>query len=240
MIDLHAHILWGMDDGASTPEVSLAMMELARGDGITDLVATSHYLSPLWPFREESYGEVLALTAALAREGDPPLTLHPGGEWFWSEEIFSRLADPGALTLAGSRYLLLELPALFLPAHLDQFLFRLQLAGKIPVLAHPERHLVLSRHPDRLLPWVERGMLIQLTAGSLTGDWGEEIRTAAVFLTRERRAHFLGSDAHDAARRPPVLSRGVEAAGKLAGMGWARTLVEDNPRRVLANLPWET
>lgn len=231
--DLHTHILPGIDDGSPDFDISLAMLRLAADSGTTDLFATPHVISgsylPAWD-------TVLDLTAALnraARAENLPVTVHCGAEVALDWSLLDLLAAPGPYCLAGGRYILVELPLGVLPAYADEFLFTLQARDFLPVLAHPERNPDVKRDPACLQRWLDRGILAQVNASSLTGAFGTRTAAAAETLLDTGRVHFIGSDAHGMGVRRCDLRSAAQLLTERLGAAAARTLLETNPARLL-------
>src|SRR5437899_991705 len=207
MVDIHSHILPGLDDGASDMEESLAMARRAVEDGIDAMVATPH-----WPYESEPVpaARVLELTDEVQRALDReniPLRLIPGHECVMTPELPEELARGGALGFGGkARYALLETPYHHLPFYLRDIVFQVQSRGFTPIIAHPERNPLIQREPEQLLEYVRSGCLVQLTASCLTGRWGPAAKKAGLTLFRRGLGHVIASDAHSAENRPPVLS----------------------------------
>jgi len=231
VIDLHSHVLPGVDDGARTIEDSRELAKRAAAEGITAIAATPHVRAdyPTTPGRMEA--EVEALRADLAEQGIPVEILH-GGE---IDLDAMRQLDPDGLrrfTIAQSgRYLLVEFPYTGWPLGLEQRLFDLALNGILPILAHPERNRDVQADPRRLAPFVERGGLVQVTAASLDGRIGRSSRKAAEELIDAGHAHLLASDAHTPDVREVGLAGAVEA---LANDELAHYLTEAAPSAIVA------
>ncbi len=228
MIDIHCHILPGIDDGPSDMAESLEMSRVAALDGITRVVATPHVKDDACPpaLVRERVGE---LNARIAEE-DIPLRILPGADTDAS-------LDPSLLrghTINGTGYLLVEFPHVFLPRSAGEVLFRLMVEGIRPIITHPERNCTIMRDPSALLRLVETGALVQITAGSLTGGFGSEARECAFFLLERGVVSFIATDAHSSRGRRPVLSGALKAAGKVLGKERALRLVFSNPEAVLA------
>lgn len=238
MVDLHTHLLPGADDGPESLTDAIRMCELAAADGITAAVATPHQRHEWWPNADRA--DLLARFESLLGAVGTTLALSLGAEIRVDSDL---LADvdllPGGnlLPLAGSRYLLLELSPAGVGPDPRAVVHELAVAGWGPVLAHPERVPWLAEEPASLLELVERGALLQLTAASVTGEFGRRARECCRFLLDNDVAHFVASDAHDAVRRPPVLSDAFRVIAEGWGEARARRLTEDNPRAVLANRP---
>jgi protein-tyrosine phosphatase len=239
MIDLHSHILPGLDDGAATLEQSLALCRMAAADGTRTLAATPHspastasrHYDPAL-IREQ----VAALNTTLTAEG-VDLEVIAGTEICYDDDLAGQLRRGALLPYGASHAVLLELPHTALPAMLDQMLFALQAAGYRVVLAHPERIAAVQHDPNVLLPLIERGGLIQLTAEALTGGQGQRLRAAAETLLTHGMAHLLASDAHGLPpRRPPILSAARDRAAALIGPD-ATALVTTTPAAILHDAP---
>jgi protein-tyrosine phosphatase len=239
VIDLHAHLLPGVDDGPSTWQEALEMLRIAQEDGVKTLVATSHQ-EGLDGYHNTD-AELTRSTEELqrrAQESGMAVTLLPGGEVRASPDLVARLERKEALTLAdGGRYLLLEFPASEVPLYTNQLLFELQVHGITPIIAHPERNAGFAERPEALVSLVEAGALVQLTAASLSSRVSVETRTLAVLFLTHNLAHVLASDAHSATRRPPVLARYVSRVAAIVGEERALSLVKGTPERIVRGEP---
>lgn len=228
MIDLHCHILPGVDDGPADLEGAIAMARVAVADGTTRLAATPHA-----PFsglsRAQIVEHVKRLQETLDREGID-LELLVGADAATSMGVEAMLDHP----LHNGPYLLIEFPHTHLPADARETVFELLSNDRIPIFTHPERNPSVLRSPEMVGEMVEAGCLVQITAESLTGGFGPESRACARHLLRQGWVHLLASDGHSADWRPPILSKGVKAAGKLIGRAEALRLVVDNPLKILA------
>lgn len=241
MIDLHCHILPGVDDGPRSVEESLIMAESALRDGVRTVVATPHMLNGLY---ENDLASVHAGLAALEQELAKRrlrLRLHVGGDVHAVPGMVEAVRNGSAVTVGDRRkYLLLELPSQSVPPGVKEEIFQLRIHGITPIITHPERNPVVSRDKDLLRELVEMGALAQVTAMSLTGDFGEAVRDTAEILLKRRLVHVMASDAHSPHDRPPVLSRGVEAAaGVLGRPDEAERMVTTIPEAILAGEPVE-
>nr|PZN32444.1 MAG: protein-tyrosine-phosphatase [Chloroflexota bacterium] len=212
------------------------MARMAVADGIRVLAATPH--SPA-STASRKYSPALVreradqLIAALAAE-DVPLEIVVGTEITFVADVVEQLRRGELLTYGGGRAILLEPPFSGLPHGFDTVIFALQLAGYRVVLAHPERLPDVQEDPDLLIPLIERGVLIQITAQALTGGQGDYLRSVAETLLLHRMVHVLASDAHGVPpRRPPVLTEARERAAELLGAEAAAALVEETPRALL-------
>lgn len=237
MIDLHIHILPGLDDGSRNAEESLEMARRAVDGGVKAVVATPHVMSGVY---NNSRDKILAAVQALRgllQTNDIPLEVYPGAEYMLDPGIPYLLKEGRALTLYdGGKYLLVEFPAGDIPIYANQTLFEIALQGVIPVIAHPERNSRFMENPDLLRTFIDRGALCQCTAGSLTGLFGSRVRQVAIDYLLDGCYHFIGSDAHGTGGRSPDLAGACRVAGEYsAGLG--QLLTADNPERLLKGQP---
>lgn len=239
MIDLHAHILPGMDDGPKTWEEALAMARLAAADGITAMVATPQLFpnrtveSSQFNSREKILGTVAELRHRLG-EADIALEILSGCEAPLFPDLMKLLKDGQVLTINdGRRYLSLEMPDTAIPPGAEDVCFQLQSQGITPIITHPERHFLFYEKPERLARLLRVGCLTQITAGSLTGRFGRQVARFARDLVKRGYVHFLASDAHDPKRRPPLLAEAFKALSKLVGDSQAREMMMTRPEKVL-------
>jgi protein-tyrosine phosphatase len=235
LIDIHTHILPGFDDGAESPEVAVEMARAAASEGISRVVATPHIMQDdLTGLRTKIEDAVSSLNKRLRQES-VDVEILPGAEVHVSAAL---VTNPDALKdiSLGFRenYVLLELPLQEMPRFTEELIFRVQLKGFVPVLAHPERNASIIEQPSKLLGLVEKGALVQVNAGSVTGKYGEKVRITADLFMRNRLIHFLASDAHSLRSRPLKLREAVERAKGVLGDEGASALVEQNPAAALA------
>jgi protein-tyrosine phosphatase len=235
VIDLHAHLLPGLDDGPPRMADALEMARVAVADGIRTAVCTPH-LNATHPGTHRALGEAVpAMRRELERAGIP-LAVLPGAEIALDTAPTLDDDELREATLGGGgRWLLLELPLEGWPVGVPQTLERLEMRGFGVVLAHPERAAGVQRAPDRLRDLVGRGALVQVTAGSFLGEHGPLARRTAVALLRAGFVHFLASGGHSAKARPPLLADGLAmAAAELhvapEALGW---MVNEGPRLVI-------
>lgn len=239
MIDLHCHILPGIDDGPGSVTDAVEMARVAVDAGTTTIACTPH-MHPRYPTPPAVVHEGVRDLQGRLDALDVPLRLVPGGEV--SLDRLPRM-DDAALAMAclgDGRHLLVEMPFGGWPLRLAETIRDLEMRGFGVILAHPERAEAVQRAPDRMRDIVGRGALVQVTAGSLTGEHGAGARRAAERLLGSGWVHFLGSDAHSAGPwRPPDLSGGLDAAARVLRTepDALRWMVEEGPRAVLEGQP---
>lgn len=234
MVDLHCHILPGLDDGAKTIEDALAMAEDAVADGITHLAGTPH-ASPEYPF---DFSKVRAAREELQQRLQGRLTIVTGCDFHLDHENFTLLRkNPTPYCINQKDYLLVEFNEFSIPPAMDQTLHELHLMGLRPVITHPERNGILRTQPERLQSWVRMGCYVQVTAGSLAGVFGPGPQEDAWTWLRQGLVHFVSSDGHNTARRPVKLRFAFDAIASKHSEALARALLVDNPLAALAGEP---
>lgn len=230
VVDLHAHILHGLDDGSRSLDMSMEMVRLAIITGTTDIVATPHadhqyaYAPRLVEQRREE----------LQRLAGPGLRIHRGCDFHLSyDNIRHALKSPATYSINGLGYLLVEFSDLVVASSTEQIFAELQGVGLVPIVTHPERNPHLANDLARLAKWVERGSYIQITAQSLLGQFGPEAARCCVKLLDKGLAHFVASDCHDPIKRPPRLDLARTCLRQRYSEEYADLLLEINPRSVL-------
>ncbi|HET9016102.1 MAG TPA: CpsB/CapC family capsule biosynthesis tyrosine phosphatase [Thermomicrobiaceae bacterium] len=220
LVDLHTHVLPGVDDGAGDAAASLAMLRAASADGIRTVVATPHSGA----IDAHRIGDAVARLGALAETEGIPVTVLPGSEVRLEAGLAERYRAGDLVTLNGTYYLLLELPLHGdWPPYLLDAVYELQVEGIAPILAHAERYPAVQEDPDILIELIVRGVLIQVNATSLLEGAAPGERRTAEYLVRTWMAHLIASDAHDLSTRPPRLRRALDAATLLVDeehVGW--------------------
>ena len=240
MYDLHAHILPGVDDGAETLEETLEMARIAAQNGTRFLLATPHRRDVTERSSIASLRNLFDEVSERVREQDTELTLVLGMENHLDLELPDEVSAGRALPIGDTRYILVEMPFIGRPLYVADVLYRLQLQGLTPVLAHPERIEAFHRDPQMLIDFVERGMLSQITAGSTVGVFGRRVQRFTAHLLRRNLAHVMSSDTHGpTGPRSPELGPGIAALTRLVGEVSARAMVVDTPRAILEGLAVE-
>jgi len=221
-----------MDDGARTLEEALEMARIAADDGIEYMVSTPHMFNGLSsnPEPTEILERVAALNEAIAGNG---VKILPGNEVHISHEIAEQARSNRVTKINQANYMLVEFPQLTVPVGAEELFYKLLLQGVRPILVHPERNSQIQSNPSLVAKFIERGVFIQVTAMSVTGEFGPAAKVCADSLLRHDCVHFLATDTHPPSRRPPILSKGRDAAAQIIGDVRADALVETNPRAVI-------
>lgn len=235
MIDLHCHILPGIDDGAADISVALGMARAFADDGVSIVACTPHILPGMY---HNSGPQIRAAAQELQRAIDAagiPLTLVTGADVHIAPDLARELREGRALSLADSRYVLIEPPHHVAPVRLEEIFFNLLVAGYVPILTHPERLTWINGQYATIKKLVGAGVWMQITAGSLLGAFGRQPLYWAERMLDEGCVHILATDAHDLRRRPPVLGKGRDAAARRVGDEEAMHLVMTRPHGIIAN-----
>ena len=233
MIDLHCHILHGVDDGPATLEQSVCMARVAAGDGVATVVASPHVFHPRFDVSLAARDAALSALRTRLQEEGIPLDVLPGAECRINENLLNCLENDTRLLLGnGSKSVLVEWPTEMIPIGFDDFLFEARSANLTPILAHPERYDEVQADWRCLEAFVEADLVLQLTAGSLLGAFGRRVQRTAEKLLKRGWVSVIASDAHDCDVRTPRLAAAVERARRLVGDA-ALDLVTTNPARLI-------
>lgn len=235
MIDLHCHILPGVDDGSSSLEESLEMARMMASEGVRIVACTPHimpgvYNNDGWTIRDR----IAQLQQALDEAG-VVIHLVAGADVHIAPDLVDGLHSGALLSLHDTRFVLIEPPHHLLPPRLKETFFDLMRAGYVPILTHPERLSWIDRRYDLMKRLVDNGVLMQITAGALLGDFGKKPQYWAERMLNEGMCHIMATDAHDVKRRPPKLRAGFDRAATLVGEDEAVNLVLRRPYGILEN-----
>lgn len=233
MIDLHHHCLPGVDDGPGSMAEAVGLCKMAADEGIDTIVATPHVLRGRWRNRtRDEYA--LVLDELRSKTGTAPQILL-GSEYFFGHDMDEMLRNESILPLAGSRYVLVEFASHAVPPLVREPLYRAQLDGWTPLIAHPERNLVFRSNPELLASLLRIGVKVQVTTGSITGDFGKEAEAASIDWLQRGWIHVMATDAHNTLKRPPRFQAARRRVVELAGEKIAQALFLENPKSIVEN-----
>ena len=238
MIDLHCHLLPNIDDGPKSWEESIEMVSIARQDGIKGTVTTPHWIQGTnWQPDSEIVKEMVKeLNIKLEGEGID-FKVYSGMEIGITTNIVDLVSSGEILTLAEGNYLLLETPHFSLPFGMEEIISGLRAIGKTTILAHPERCKELQENPRRVLDLIALGALVQITASSLWGDFGDQARKCALEFARLGALDIVSSDAHSTERRRPIVSKGLRILEDEIGTQMVDTMIDNSYNIIGCNVP---
>jgi protein-tyrosine phosphatase len=238
MVDIHCHVLYGLDDGAKTLEDSVQMAEVAIADGITHVIATPHANSE-YTFRPDLIRERREELQARLQDR---LRIFTGCDFHLSYENLQDIqANTAKYTLNQKSYLLVEFADFSIPPNIDETLHTLQLLGLSVIITHPERNGLIRHQPEKLWRWLRQGCYVQVTAQSLLGRFGKDTSKLLINWMDDERIHFVASDAHSVTGRPLKLREAHDLVAKRYGEPRAKALFVDNPMAALEgrSLPYQ-
>lgn len=237
MIDIHCHIMPGVDDGASDFAETVSMADTARICGVTDIIVTPHCNVPnsYANYYGDEYRGAFSALEAILKEHGVKMTLHQGMEVFATNDIAALYERGDVITLAGSRYMLVEFDFDDDAWRVKDVLESLSAKGVVPIIAHPERYFMVQDDPQFAIDWVGMGCLLQLNRTSIIGRMNESSTVVAHELLSVRAAHFVATDSHGVFSRTTELFDAYDLIAENYSERWAHILMEENPRRVIEN-----
>lgn len=235
MIDIHAHILPGIDDGAGNIETSMNMAQVALNSGVSTVIATPHCNIPgtAANYKGEELFEIYEMTCEKLYRRNMPLQLLLGAEVFATPDLPYKIEKNMIPTLHDSEYMLIEFPFDSEPGEMFDILNNVKAAGIKPVIAHPERYPFVQRNPYIMLRIVEEGYHMQINKGSISGKFGRNAQAAVHFALQKRLASFAASDAHSVARKSASLSGAADYISEFFSRRYANEILFENPRRII-------
>jgi len=237
MIDIHTHILPSIDDGPETIEESIELCKVAANDGIKTIVATPHSKDGVYETKSVDILKTVDVLNLKLKENQIDIKILPGAEVHISEGLVENIKSGDVLTINnGGKFVLFELPFVFIPPGTDTFIFNLKANGIVPIIAHAERISAFQRNPELVDQLVKIGARVQINAHGLTRRANPRERKCAEWLLRNGLVHFIASDTHSLKGRPPILSAAVECASRIVGEVEARELVCHNPEQIINGL----
>jgi protein-tyrosine phosphatase len=230
MLDMHAHILPGVDDGPKNMEESIGLIQQAIKEGITDIIATPHAYSPHYDVQKSIVLEKMMELRKEIQKRQLPISIHEGQEIRIQDTTVEKLGNMESLSLAKSKYVLLELPSSGIPAYTVQIIQGILSLDKVPIIAHPERNRGIAEKPSRLARLVNHGAIAQITAGSLSGHFGKKIQRLSLDFVDSNLVHTYGSDVHNLGTRPFLFDAGLIYLEKHKRLDAVDLFLENNAR----------
>lgn len=236
-VDIHSHILPGVDDGSRDMDMTRNMLQMAWSEGIRTMIATPHYRRGYVHVSAETWKEVYQVVCSEAKKIDSDFRIYLGNELFNSHSLEDKLARGEVLTMADTSYVLVE----FLPSdtyrELQSAVRRLRMAGYSPIIAHAERYTCLLKEPALTEELVDLGCYIQINTASVTGENGYAAKRYVKKLLKYELVHFLGTDTHDLGKRKPAMKKCLAYIAGKYGKEYALRIGRENALRLLENYP---
>ncbi len=239
MIDIHSHIIPNVDDGARSVEETFNILKEAQEAGFTDVILTSHFLLNYY---ETNAQELIfwkeKLQEVLKKQGTK-INLHSGMEIYITNQMEELLENKKILTLANSRYMLIELPLATNVKYFDYVVYYLEAKGIKPIIAHPERYKCVQKDPDIVEEYIEKGCLIQCNYGSIVNLYGREAEKTIKTILKKNQVHFLGSDVHRENGTYLIILDAIKKIRKIIGENKINEITTINPKKILRNEEWQ-
>ena len=234
MIDFHNHIIPNLDDGSKSVDISLDMLKEAQAQGITDIVNTVHYQHPKMEKKDTSYKFIINEInkfQKIAYDNNINIKIHPASEVFFKFNLTEILDNP-ITTFGNGKYMLIEFQRLSFPKGYEDEIFKIQLKGITPIIAHPERYRGIQKHINLAKKWIDRGYLIQIDCASIIGGFGKETKMASIELLKNGLCHLIGSDAHNNKNRNFLLKPALLKTEKIIG-NTSVSIIKNNSKKIL-------
>ena len=235
MIDIHSHLIPNVDDGAKSPEETIELIKEAREAGITDIILTPHYIINSYEQNAETLILLKDKLQQIINSENIKVNLHIGMEVYITDNLVEILKQNKILTLAGSKYLLMELPLNTNVQYLDMVIFKLIEDNIIPIIAHPERYKFVQEDPSKVRELIESGCLIQSNIGSILGIYGKKAKKTIKYLLNNDLINFIATDTHRKNTIYPLLEKGIKKIEKITGKEKAEELTNLNVQKILNN-----
>ena len=233
MIDMHIHLLPGIDDGSKSMDETEQMLKMIEKDGIHSVIATPHFYRGHYENNREDVEKLVHRVNEFSVESGINVKLFPGQEVFLDEHTVDEYECRHIAPMAGTDYMLVELPMIKMPENAMDIVYELKIRGIRPIMAHPERYRYIIENPEKINLFVDEGCLLQLNAGSICGKFGSNVKKTAHTLIKNGMCNFIGSDAHSSTRRRPGLSEAFDIVKNLDEE--LAEILEQNGEKLLEN-----
>lgn len=238
MIDIHAHLIPGVDDGSKNVEDTFTMFDEAKKVGFTDIILTSHYLTDYYETKIEELVFWKDKLQEVLDKSNKNLKLHSGMEVYISEDLDKLIKENKLLMLANSKYILIELPMSTEVKYLEHIIYFLESIGIKFILAHPERYKSIQKDPNIVEEYIEKGCLIQCNYGSILGQYGKETKKTIKTLLKKNLVHFMGSDCHRKDGIYLEIPKAVKKIEKIVGKQKLHEITTSNAQKIINNEQW--
>lgn len=235
MLDIHSHILPGVDDGSDSMEESIEMARIYLDNGINKVIATPHYIEGIENKCKDENKIVLGQLREELLKSGLDLDVFLGNEIYTTMDMIDYLEEGKVATLNDSKYILIEFPMFDIPLYVDDLIYELLLKGYVPIIAHPERNKNIIGDPNILYDFIEKGALAQLNLPSIQGRYGKNIKSTGEILLKHNMIHFVGTDAHSKNKRSPNVKSSLEMLKTLVDSKTYEKLTYLNGLNVLNN-----
>jgi len=236
MIDIHSHLLYSVDDGATSLEESIEIIKEALKSGVDKIVATPHYLEPSYVVdKEENIKRINDIKKGLKEQNINNFEVYLGNEVYVATELIEKIKNKKITLLNNSKYLLIEFPFQRLPMFIENVLFELKSIGVVPIIAHPERYNYSKKDEDKLYELLNRGCLFQCNVASIDGVYGRTAKKRVKFLLKNDMVQLLATDNHKKGHIYSRLSIYLKKIEKIIGKEKLNELINENPMRVIEN-----
>ena len=232
MIDLHTHILPGVDDGADSEKEAMNIVRKAKKQGITKMVATPHYLDDTYQLSPTITKSKIKQLQQKVDQKNLGIEILPGAEVFITPDLGKKIKNNEIMTINDSHYLLIEFPADHIPKYADEVFYDLKVLGYKPIICHPERNDSIISNPNQLYKWVKKGIYAQVNASSLVGVFGSKVKEIALALVKHNLVQFIASDVHSTDKRKQYLAKGLQI---IEDINSAKKYMLKNAQKVIAD-----
>lgn len=235
MVDIHSHLIPNVDDGAKSPEETIELIKEAKEVGVTDIILTPHYIINSYEQNAETLILLKDKLQQIINSENININLHIGMEVYITDNLVEILKQNKILTLAGSKYLLMELPLSTNVQYLDMIIFKLIENNIIPIIAHPERYKFIQENPSKVRELIDSGCLIQSNIGSILGIYGGKAKKTIKYLLKNDLIDFVATDTHRKNTIYPLLEKGIKKIEKITGKEKVKELTNLNAQKILNN-----
>ena len=233
MIDVHSHLVYGVDDGSRDLEETIDMLKEAKEAGFTDIILTPHYMEDYYMVPVNDIEKRITIMKDEANKIG--INLYQGNEIYSTENIIKLIEEKEAVSLNNSRYVLFELPMQTMPMNLNEVIYLILESNRVPIIAHPERYRYVQEAPNILLDYIDQGVLFQANYGSVTGHYGKDIKETVKKLLTHNMIHFLGSDNHRTHSVYKEIPDAMPILEKWIGKDMVNELTIENPMHIIKN-----